>query len=155
MIVSLPQSTCASFHSMKCSMKLPTHGTSYHINAHSKDSGICLYLAGMRYWYYLMLAFSHANKTIHYKCTVPHADTHTVHTQHFIIIYIYLFPVENILSKWSCHWNKALIYHWLEGYYLFTQYIAMSFFIGLLKKTQLIETRKYTMVMKFDEKLHA
>lgn len=35
-IVSLPQSTCASFLLMKCSMKLPTHGTSYYTDAHSK-----------------------------------------------------------------------------------------------------------------------
>lgn len=53
--------------------KLPTHGTFYHTDAHGKESGICLYLAGMPYWRYCMLTFIHANKT-QCNCTASHAD---------------------------------------------------------------------------------
>ena len=84
-IVSLPQSTCASFHLMKCSMKLPTHGTSYYTDAHSKRQWSMLILNR-----HAILVLPHAGsyshmlvhkQNTHYQCTVSHKDTHNAHTQ--------------------------------------------------------------------------
>lgn len=49
------------------------HMEHFTTDACSKDSGICLYLAGIRYWYYLMLAFTHAKQNTRQMHRLSHA----------------------------------------------------------------------------------
>lgn len=98
-IVPLHQSTCASFYLMKCSMKLTTHGISYHSDAHSNNSGTCLYSAGVQYWCYLMLAFTCKNTLYHY------TDTHIQIALTQIVIITEgrlksMWPKEKVTLKW-------------------------------------------------------
>lgn len=62
--VSLPHSTCARPEQQP--LRLSTCETSYPTDVQSAEWETCLYLAGMRCWYYLMLALSHAKKNMHY-----------------------------------------------------------------------------------------